>query len=322
MKIGIVGCGINGSYLSWKLSKENDVTVFDKRRSIGKEVCSGLVSERLWKFIPESKKLVINTIDEAVLHFPKKDVHLKFSPKMLVLKRKPLDRYVKSLAGKSGAKIMLGAEVKRVFHIKGMKPQVLASGKVFEFDYLIGCDGYFSIVRKSLGIRNPKHRLGIYTYVGKKNDSHSIDIYPTKNGFCWSIPRKRNIEYGTLERPDVARNIFRSFCRSKKVKPRRIYSYVVPNELVEAHKGRIALCGDAVGLTKPWSGGGILWGMKADDILVKNFPDFRKYDYDMSKYFGPKIFFSNAAQKIGKYLGNKIPSITPREVDFDTDWVF
>jgi digeranylgeranylglycerophospholipid reductase len=322
MKIGIVGGGINGSYLAWKLAKEHDVTVFEKKKSLGKEVCSGLVSERIWKFIPRSEKLVLNTIDEAVLHFPKKDVSLRFHPRMLVLNRKPLDRHVASLAEKSGAKLMLDSEVKKVYHVRGMKPQVLASGKVIEFDYLIGCDGFFSIVRKAIGIRTPKHRLGIYTYASKRNDSHSLDIYPTKDGFCWAIPRKRNVEYGILEKPDIARRMFNSFCKNKKLKTKKIYSYVVPGDLTDAYKGRVALCGDAIGLTKPWSGGGILWGLVADNILVKDFPNFGKYEYDIGRYFGPKIFFSNLAQRIGKYVGNEIPRLTPSSVSFDGDWVF
>ena len=183
----------------------------------------------------------MNTIDEAVLHFPKKDVHLRFSPKMLVLNRKALDKHVASLAEKAGANMRFGTEVRKIFHLKGMKPQVSVAGKVTEFDYLIGCDGYFSVVRKVIGIRQPKHRLGIYTYVGKRNDSHSVDIYPTKNGFCWIIPRKRNMEYGVMENPDVARKIFNSFCKSRKVRPKKIYSYVVPGDLTDAHRGRIAL---------------------------------------------------------------------------------
>ena len=108
MKIGIVGAGINGTYLAWKLSKEHDVTLFEKKKTIGKNVCSGLVSYRLWDFIPKSKKLIMNTINEAVLHFPEKQVSLRFFPKMLVLNRKSLDGYIASLAEKNGAKIILG----------------------------------------------------------------------------------------------------------------------------------------------------------------------------------------------------------------------
>ncbi|MFQ6073557.1 MAG: NAD(P)-binding protein, partial [Methanosarcinales archaeon] len=34
MRIGIIGCGINGAYLGWKLSRKNDVTIFEQKRKI------------------------------------------------------------------------------------------------------------------------------------------------------------------------------------------------------------------------------------------------------------------------------------------------
>jgi len=61
MKVAIIGAGINGLYLSWKLSEMgHQVTVFEKREKIGKEVCSGLISDRILEFIPESKDLIKN----------------------------------------------------------------------------------------------------------------------------------------------------------------------------------------------------------------------------------------------------------------------
>ena len=69
MKIGIIGCSINGAYLAWKLSKENDVTVFEKNKTIGEKPCSGLVSERIWNFIPKNDDLIENVIDES--RFPR-----------------------------------------------------------------------------------------------------------------------------------------------------------------------------------------------------------------------------------------------------------
>jgi len=47
MKVAIVGGGTSGLYLAWKLSqKGEEVVVFEKKKKIGKEVCSGLFSER------------------------------------------------------------------------------------------------------------------------------------------------------------------------------------------------------------------------------------------------------------------------------------
>jgi flavin-dependent dehydrogenase len=318
-KVGIVGCSINGSYLAWKLSKENEVTVFEKNKVIGEKTCSGLVSERIWNFIPKNEKLIENVIDEAIVHFPKKNIKLKFHPRMLVMNRKLLDQYVSKLAMENGARVLLNNEVKKVYFFKNKKPQVLAD-KLYEFDYLIGCDGFNSIVRKSLTIKNPKFKLGIYTYINKKNKTNSVDAYPSKNGFGWIIPRGFHTEYGFLEEVAKAKESFDIFCKSRKIKPQKIYSHIIPEGLVKAGEGRVALCGDAVGLTKPTSGGGIIWSLTACDILLKDFPNFNRYNEDIKKYFEPKFLFSRIGNKVARFLGYNI--FVPKEIYFDSDLIY
>ncbi|MBN2203322.1 MAG: FAD-dependent monooxygenase [Candidatus Aenigmarchaeota archaeon] len=322
MRIGIVGCGINGAYLAYRLAKRHKVTVFEKKKVVGKDVCSGIVSKRLWNHIPKNENLIINDINEAKLHFPKKEVVLKFRPDMLILDRKKLDQYVASLAEKAGAEIKLGTEVDMVYNVKGMKPQVKVGKKVIEFDRLIGCDGFFSVVRKGVGIEQPKHRLGIYGYVKRKGDSKTVDIYPTENGFCWKIPRKGTVEFGVMEMPDVASKMYKDFCKKNRTKPKKTYSYVIPGGLVDAAKGNVALCGDAIGLTKPWSGGGVIWGLEAGDMLVKSFPNFSKYNSSLKLKFGTKIRTSRFARWLGVGLASKMPILAPKQFSFDSDWIF
>jgi len=322
MKIGIVGCGINGAYLAWKLSKENEVDVFEKNSVIGEKPCSELISERIWNFIPRRNDLIRNTIEELVIHFSKKDLKIKFYPKMLVIDRKQLANYIVELAEQNGAKINLNSEVKRAFFIKNKKPQVSASGKAYEFDYLIGCDGYNSIVRKALGIKDPLCILGIYTRIKKKPRKNVIDVYPLENGISWVIPRKTDVEYGVYERLDIAKTEFNNFCKRMRIRPVDVHSHLIPSRLTKMQKGRVALCGDAIGLTKPWSYGGIIWGLIADDILIKNFPKFRKYEDGVRDYFEPKIFYSKIALFAGKLLSGKLSFLSPKEIWFDGDWVF
>jgi flavin-dependent dehydrogenase len=322
MRIGIVGCGINGAYLAWRLSKGNAVEVFEKKSVVGEKPCSELVSERIWNFIPKRSDLVVNEIEGLVIHFPKKDVKMKFDPKMIVIDRKQLANYVVELAKRNGAKISLNSEVKRVFYMKGKKPQLSVSGKVIEFDYLIGSDGYNSIVRKSIGIKDPLFILGIYTRIKKKTKNKVIDVYPLKNGISWVIPRKNEIEYGVYERADTAKDEFNTFCRRMKIRPKEIYAQLIPSRLTKMQKKRIALSGDAIGLTKPWSYGGIIWGLIADDILVKDFPNLTKYENDVRDYFEPKIFYSKIALFAGRFLGSKLSFMTPGEMWFDGDFVY
>ncbi len=321
MKIGIIGCGINGAYLAWKISKEHDVTVFEKSKSIGEKPCSGLVSKRIWDFIPRNEDMIENSIDSALVHFTNKNIKLNFHPIMLALNRKMLDEYVSKLARESGAEILLNNEVKKVYIIKNKKPQILAD-KGYEFDYLIGCDGFNSIIRRALGIKNPRFKLGIYTNVNKKNKSSTVSVYPSENGFGWIITRGLHTEYGFLEEPSKAKDIFNRFCKSKKIKPQKIYSHIISEGLVKAGEGRVALCGDAIGLTKPLSGGGIVWGLTACDILLKDFPNFIKYNNDIKRFFEPKIFYSKMALFAAKNLGSKLFFLAPKEIWFDGDWMF
>jgi len=317
MKIGIVGCGINGSYLAWRLSKKHEVFVFEKNKTIGEKPCSGLISERIWNFIPENREIIENFIDDAIIHFKKK-IKLKFRPRMLVINRKILDQYVSKLAKESGANILPNNEVKKVYFVKGGKPQILAD-KIYEFDYLIGCDGFNSIVRKSIGLNDPKYKLGIYTYKKKKDKSNVVNVFPSKNGFAWIIPRGLRVEYGLLEDVKTAKDKFNRFCKSRKIKPKKIYSYVIPEDLIKAEAGRIALCGDAIGLTKPTSSGGVIWGLTACNILLKNFPNFKKYDNDVKNFFEPKILISRMGNRLARFLGYKFPKILPKEIYFDSD---
>ncbi|OGI12539.1 hypothetical protein A3K64_01380 [Candidatus Micrarchaeota archaeon RBG_16_36_9] len=321
VRVGVIGCSINGSYLAWKLSKNYDVTIFEKNKIIGEKPCSGLVSERIWDFVPRNDRLIENKIDEAIVHFIKKDIKLKFHPRMLALNRKALDKYVSNLSIKNGAKILLGNEVKKVYIIKNKKPQVLAD-KLYEFDYLIGCDGFNSILRKALGIKNPKFKLGIYTNVTRKNKANKVDVYPSKNGFGWIIPRGSHIEYGFLEEIDKAKDNFSRFCKSKRIKPQKIYSHIIPEGLVKAGEGRVALCGDSIGLTKPISGGGIIWGLTACNILVRDFPNFKRYNEDIKKFFEPKLFFSRIGNRTSRFLGYNLGSVLPKEIWFDGDFLY
>src|SRR3989344_1827656 len=158
MKVAIIGAGINGFYIEWKLAEKGEnITIFEKKGEIGKKVCSGLFSEKILKFIPGSKNLVKNKIDFALIHFPKKTLRVSFSEKFLVIEHAELDKLAASLAEKAGANIVLNSQIES-FHK--------------EFDRIIGCDGVFSSTRKILGLVEPKLRLGMQGLVLRSDNSN------------------------------------------------------------------------------------------------------------------------------------------------------
>lgn len=311
MKIAIIGAGICGLYLAWKLAeKGEEVIVFEKKEKIGKEACSGLFSERILDFIPESQKLIQNKIEYCLIHFPKGTSKIQFSKPFFVMSHSELDNLVADLAEKAGAKIILN-------HSENSLPE--------GFDRIIGCDGAMSQVRKNLGLKNPQFRLGIQGFIltplFKKSGGGFVETWPTISGFLWKIPRGNETEYGIIEKPQKAREIFNEFLQRKNLSLERINSALVPQDLILSPNPSIALCGDAAGLTKPWSGGGVIWGLLASNLLLKNFPDFLKYKNIIRKFFLPKIIFSKIATKIVYFLGFKTPWIFPKVVKIEGDFL-
>jgi flavin-dependent dehydrogenase len=312
LKIAIIGAGINGLYLAWKLSeKGHQVTVFEKKEKIGKEVCSGLFSERILEFIPQSQKLIQNQIDSVLIHFPRRTIRIKFSKRFLVINHFELDNLVANLAGAIGVKINLKYNVTRT---------VLATIQN-EFERIIGCDGVNSAVREYLGGPKPNYRLAIQGFLLKEDFSNYVETWPVDQGFIWKIPRGRETEYGIIASPKEAKKVFQDFLAKNKIFLEKIFSAMVPQGFLVPLNNRITLCGDAVGLTKPWSGGGVIWGLIAADLLLKNFPDFLKYQKEIKKFFLPKIIFSKIATKMVYFFGFNIPWLIPKNVRIKGDFL-
>lgn len=300
MKVAIIGAGINGLYLAWKLSqKGHQVTVFEKKEKIGKEVCSGLFSERILDFIPQSRKLIKNRINSVLIHFPNKTLEINFSKQFLVMDHAELDRLVVGLAEKAGAKIFLKQEI--------------VSKMIKGFDRIVGCDGALSKTRKSLGLRNPHFRMGMQRFVFQKDLSSFVETWTVRGGFSWKIPRGDSVEYGAILPLESLKKNHDSEYKHFALIPQ---GFILPK-----NNKKITLCGDAAGLTKPWSGGGVIWGLIAADMLLKNFPDFLKYQEEVKKFFSLRIIFSKITTKLVYFFGYKIWWLLPRRVRMDGDFL-
>lgn len=227
-----------------------------------------------------------------------------------------LDNLTANLAKKSGAKILLSE--------KKEKKETLES-----FDRIIGCDGVNSLVRKWLNLPEQKFYLGIQGFIKKENKSNYLEVWPIKNGFLchldkgfiWKIPRGKETEWGIMANPKKAKNLFDEFLRKKEISLEKMTSALIPQSYPFFRNSSITLCGDAAGLTKPWSGGGVIWGLTAANLLLKNFPDFLKYEKELKKYFLPKIFFSKIAVKMVYFLGFNIPWLIPKKTTIESDFL-
>ncbi|MBU2540004.1 NAD(P)-binding protein [Patescibacteria group bacterium] len=331
MKIAIIGAGISGLYLGWKLAKKgHDVTIFEKNTAIGNKVCSGLFSERILDFVPKSKNLVENEINSVLISFPKKQVKVIFSKRFLIMDHSKLDILLADIARSVGAKIILNHKVSEI-------PE--------GFDRIIGCDGAESHIRKTLKGKEPNLRLGIQGFVSphtitresfvddKTNQGSDssfgvgvkdniVEAWPCKNGFLWKISRKNSTEYGVITDLDKAHRAFSNFIKENNIPIKEVKAKIISQGLIIPKNNKITLCGDAAGITKPWSGGGVIWGFRAADILLENFPDFKKYRRKANCFFIKKILISKIAIKIVYFLGFNIPWLLPKNNKIESDFLF
>jgi len=307
-KIAIVGGGIIGMYIALKLKEKNlDVFLYDKKKEedIGFKPCSTLVSERIKDFISFSTDCIENTIDVCKINFPKKTIELNFNPKHLVLSREKLIKEQLALLKKAGVNVKLGESIKSI---------------PLNFDYVIGCDGPNSIIRKELGIKDPEMRIGMQVFINQKNNSHCTDVFPVHSGFIWKIPRGNSIEYGILSNSKKIKEIFNDFLKKQGIDKRDMCAALIPLGMVFSNNEKIALCGDAMGLTKPWSGGGIIWELTAAEILINTFPDFKEYEKQTKRFFNYKMIKGVVANKIVNIIGFHFPYIIPSKINYDNDF--
>jgi len=306
MRVAIIGAGIVGSYLAWRLSGlGHRVTIFEQRTRTGKQACSGLISERIWHFIPENKALVKHEISRAMLHLDKKTSSLIFRPKMLVFNRPKLDRFVLSLAFDEGIRYVI-EKVNKI-------PK--------NYDFVIGCDGALSITRKELGLPDPSFKMGVVCRIEKKDNSDFVETWMLKDGFAWKIPRGDEIEYGVLAPMESAKEEFLHFCIKQNIVPKKQHAAIIPQGFVMSNHPRIALCGDSTGVTKPWSGGGVIWGLSAAEILVETFPDLIAYSRAFKRFFSRKLAISKFINGAGRFFANYLPQILPKQKTIDADFI-
>jgi len=308
-KIAVIGAGIVGLCLAKRLREKGfKVVVFEKNKEIGEKPCTGLISERVFEFIPEASNIAKKKVDYLVAHFPRKNIQIKFNPPLYLFERKELDELAARLAKKAGVELRLAEKINEL-------PK--------DFFRIVGCDGALSKTRELLDLPTPSLRLGLQ-YFYKEDSNLEIEIWPKKeiSGFIWRVPRESKVEYGILGSPKKSYQALSHFLneRNIQIKKENLKAALVPSGIILPKHKQITLCGDAAGLTTPLSGGGVIWGLKAVEILVEEFPDFLSYRKKAYKFFAPKIRKTNQIMNlIYKVFGGNLSLLLPKKVEIDTN---
>lgn len=298
----VVGAGPAGSRFARRAAAVGRDVLLLEKGTVGEPLaCSGHVSEDIWEYVDAEARdrLLQNHVYGARFHVdgPGSASHpfYKCQPVSNVIDRVGLDRALADAARAAGADVREGHTVvgvderpDRVVVEVSVASDREASGdgerelveatdggatERFEARMLAGCDGPTSRVRRSLDMPEPDELLhGVLAFDDAPDDGDLVDVHLTApTFFAWRIPRgDAGVEYGLAAPPgdDVAA-MFDRLTDAYDVTTDRFCSGAIPvGPPDRVTTDRTFLIGDAAAQTKPFTGGGILYGMTAADIAA------------------------------------------------------
>jgi len=279
----VVGAGPAGSRFARRASAAGyDVLALEQGRVGEPLACSGHVSTDVWSFTGEGAREALrqNEVYGARFHTggPDSDAELFYKRDVVsnVIDRVGLDRHLAELAREAGADLREDHTVTAVDE-RADRVVVTASTpdgtETYAAKMVAGCDGPRSKVRSELGLPEPDEILhGVLGFDPDADHEGYVDVHLTvPRFFAWRIPRgDAGVEYGLATPPgDDVRAAFEDFCDAYGADVTERCSGAIPigpPETVTTRRG--FLLGDAAAQTKPFTGGGILYGMTCADHAV------------------------------------------------------
>ena len=280
----IVGAGPIGCYFTQKI-KEFNYKLIEEHTEVGKPMlCAGLVGENIFKYV---EKGYINKINGAYIHHNGEYFSLRKKNVAYVLDREKFDKNLSKKLNISFKEKFLAAKIKKD------KIEIKTNKGVYYSKYLVGCDGVRSKVRSYVPEKEPTYLKSIMYTVEHEHEEDMISFF--LKPFSWIIPEdSKTCRVGVIsENPH-------NDLRLPKGKVIAKTGGSIPLGHINTYKNNVFLIGDAASQTKPLTGGGLYYGIKAADIARNLFlrDKIEKYDSEWKKSFGKQILFGLLGKKI------------------------
>lgn len=312
----VVGAGPIGGYLSKKLNEYgHSVLLLEEHNEIGRPFqCAGLVNPVVMETIGLENS-ILSTIWGANIHSPSGKMVTIGDPKVprtYSVCRKIFDESVVMQSIATGTEIMLSTKPISA-NIETDCVEVKIDGAngadTIRCKLLCGADGAHSWVRRKFRMGNPTETMiGFQIEVtGYAGDEGMLDMYTgmriAPGFFSWAIPTGETTRLGTWTKAQLMDGVSSEEYMSRLMSNDSLntrfsdcsevgrFCGPVPSGIVRRPMmERVALFGDAAGICKPTTGGGIGPGFKQVDMLVpllsKSIIDNDLSDVKMQKLSG------------------------------------
>jgi geranylgeranyl reductase family protein len=311
----VVGAGPVGCKVGELLAKENfEVLIVEEHAKVGRPVqCAGLVSHRIFELSGVSEDFIVNTVEKARFYAPGSCMELKSREKVYVIDREKFDKESAKRAEASGAKIKKNTKFLS-YKKKRDSLGVKTDKGIFHTKLLVGADGPNSSVARAAGIKLPKNVLtGVQTTVKSSFNPDSVELWfgskVSPDFFGWVIPENEKWGRIGLAASRNTVNLFRNFIVSRlerMEKSKDNIAGVIRYGLIESSvSDRVILVGDAASQVKPFSGGGLIYGLIGAEFATKACKkslEEERYDHEFLKENYDDVWKEKLAWPIRKGL--------------------
>ena len=295
----IVGAGPIGGYLAQKLARNNlRVLILEEHQEIGRPFqCAGLVNPKAMKSVnlPDT---VLTPIWGARIYSPEGtlvEIGQEEKIRTWSVCRKLFDEAVVIQAIEAGAELWLSSKPTKldIEQDKVIIEILTENGlKKLTTKVICGADGAHSWVRREARMGRPKETMiGMQIEVtGYNGKNGKLDMYTgseiSPGFFTWVIPSGDSARVGVWSQTkyighksceDLLHELMYNSRWSHKFKDckevGRFVGSVPSGILKKTTSDRIALFGDAAGICKPTTGGGIGPGFSHIDLIIDDFSD-------------------------------------------------
>ena len=318
----VVGGGPAGLYSALLLAEEGfDVVLLEEHSTLGEPIhCTGIVSDELSDLFKIPENLVLSRPTACLIHSPRDRV-FPFASNgegIAVIDRGEFDRELGGAAQRAGVEIRTGFRVDRLHPDPASMQVVGAAGALRARVCVLACGVGYGLQRQ-LGLELPSRFLhSAQIEVDTREVSSKVELYLGRavapEGFGWTVPVIRGeqprMKVGVIARGDAERRlggILAAPSVSERVAsppgvPVRRLLPLAPVRRTYGH--RVLTVGDAAGLTKPTTGGGIFYSLLSGLLAAETLTgalrrdrlaagDLRAFEDRWRAHLGPHLQISS-----------------------------